>query len=462
MDKTAGTYIQDTIAAISTPSGEGGIGVIRISGDKSSEIGHCLFNFKNGSDFKSHYLHYGHIINPENGDILDEVMAVLMNAPNSYTCEDVLEIQCHGGLVVTEKILAQVLKYGARLAEPGEFTKRAFLNGRIDLLEAEAVMDIISSKSEASLALARSQQDGILSMKFAAIRSQLVSSLALVEAYIDFPEDEVGEQDLQRIFFNVKSAQGAITEMLEHFDEGRVIRDGISVLIVGKPNVGKSSLLNCLLGEKRAIVTHIAGTTRDIIEETVNISGLIVRLLDTAGIRETEDLIEREGIDRAIECIALADLVLFVVDGSRSLSSEDRLIFDSLSGKRIILVQNKCDLPISFVLPDYMANLQSFSLSTMLGKGIDTLKAAIRTTFISEAILDSRDFVAISRTRHRDALIYTQKYLQFFLTGLENNKPLETLSVDLRDALHGVGHVTGETTNDELLDLIFSSFCIGK
>lgn len=462
MSNVPGTYIQDTIAAISTAPGEGGIGIVRVSGSRSREIGLRIFRFAHGADFKSHYLHYGHIINPANGDILDEAMTVLMKAPRSYTREDLLEIQCHGGFLVTERVLATVLQCGARLAEAGEFTKRAFLNGRIDLLEAEAVMDVISSRSEASLALARRQQDGALSVKLADIRSQLAMCLALVEAYIDFPEDDVGDGDIQRILHNALSAQSSIAEMVSRFDEGRILRDGIAALIVGKPNAGKSSLLNCLLGERRAIVTHIPGTTRDIIEETTNMGGLAVRLLDTAGIRETDDLVEQEGIGRAMECIPLADLVLFVLDGSREISSEDLLICDALAGKHIILVQNKCDLPNSLVLPDTMAQTPLYQISTRTGEGVDALKAAIRTTFVSEGILDSREFVAISRARHRDALISAQEILQRFVEGVHNGRELETLSIDLRDALHAVGQVTGETGNDEVLDLIFSSFCIGK
>lgn len=454
-------YIHDTIAAISTPVGEGGIGIVRISGSRSREIGLRIFRFLSGTDFRSHYLHYGHIISPD-GDVLDEAMAVLMQAPRSYTREDVLEIQCHGGLLVMERVLATVLQCGARLAEAGEFTKRAFLNGRIDLLEAEAVMDIISSRSEVSLALARRQQDGALSGKLADIRSQLTSCLALVEAYIDFPEDDVGDQDTVQILNNALSAQSVITELVSRFDEGRIIRDGIAALIVGKPNAGKSSLLNCLLGEQRAIVTHIPGTTRDIIEETTNMGGLAVRLLDTAGIRETDDLVEQEGIGRAMECIPMADLVLFVLDGSRDIGSDDLRIFTALAGKKIILVQNKSDLPVSLILPDSMANVPLYRISTRTGEGVAVLKNAIRTIFVSKGVLDSREFIAISRARHRDALLSAQEILQRFVDGVKSGRELETLSIDLRDALHAVGQVTGETSNDEVLDLIFSSFCIGK
>jgi tRNA modification GTPase len=455
-------YIHDTIAAISTPIGEGGIGIIRVSGTNAHEIGLSLFRFAHGSDFRSHFLHYGHVVNPDRGEILDEVLMVLMKAPRSYTCEDLLEIHCHGGLYVTEKILATVLRSGARLAEPGEFTKRAFLNGRIDLLKAEAVIDVIASRSEASLLLARHQQEGELSQRIAGIRNYLVESLALLEAYIDFPDDDLGETDMSRIMQSINAARHEVSLLLASYSEGRIVRDGIKVLIVGKPNVGKSSLLNCLLGEERAIVTHIAGTTRDIIEETTSIDGLAIRLLDTAGIRETDDLVEQKGIGRALDCVPLADLILFVLDGSRPFSADDQLIHDSLSGKPVLLVQNKADLPEKLSLPDPIADLPLYRISTVTGEQVDLLKKSIRSTFMSETLLDSRQFVALSRSRHYDALASAETYLQRLVSGIESGRELETLTIDLRDALHAVGQVTGETSNDEILEHIFSSFCIGK
>ncbi len=455
-------YIEDTIAAISTPPGQGGIGIVRVSGPDARSIGRRLFRFARGDDFASHHLHYGVITDDAGGDAIDEAMAVLMSAPRSYTREDVLEIHCHGGLLVVERVLAVVLKAGARLAEPGEFTRRAFLNGRIDLLEAEAVMDVITSRSEASLALARKQQDGALSRRIGAVRDSLRQALALLEAFIDFPEDDIGTADTDAIRNYVYRSCIDIDSLVSRFDEGRIMRDGIAALIVGKPNAGKSSLLNLLLGQQRAIVTHIAGTTRDIIEETASFGGLAVRLLDTAGIRHTDDVVEQEGIDRALECIPLADLVLFVLDMSRPFDHEDGLILSRLSGKTVLLVCNKSDLVVDTGLPPELDAFERCMVSSHTGQGIEELKARIRSTFLGAGVLDSREFVAISRARHRDALVSARQVLAGFLDGLAGGRELETLSIDLRDALDAVGRVTGETTPDDVLDIIFSSFCIGK
>ena len=455
-------YFEDTIAAISTPQGEGGIGIVRISGSRAEAIGLRLFRFCKGSSFTSHFLHYGAVMMPDSDTMIDEAMAVLMRAPHSYTREDVLELHCHGGMLVTERALASALACGARLAEPGEFTRRAFVNGRIDLVQAEAVMDVISAKTDASLALAQRQRAGALSARIDAIRHTLTRNLAFIEAYIDFPEDDIGEADIIALRTGVSDALDEIDSLLAGFDEGRILREGISVLIVGKPNVGKSSLLNCLLKENRAIVTHIPGTTRDIIEETVNLGGLAVRLLDTAGIRHTEDVIEREGIDRALDKIPLADLVLFVLDSARSFNDEDRLILDAVYGKTTIAVLNKSDLPLALEFPPELSEMPHVALSAGTGMGIDGLRELIRTTFLCGSALDSREFVAISRARHRDALTSARSALQQFLSGLGEGRELEILAIDLRDSLSAVGQVTGETTTDDILDVVFSAFCIGK
>jgi tRNA modification GTPase len=455
-------YIEDTIAAIGTPQGEGGIGIVRVSGSRAEAIGLRLFRFRRGEAFVGHFLHYGSVMAPDNGAVLDEAMAILMRAPNSYTREDVLELHGHGGVLVVERILASVLACGARLAEPGEFTRRAFINGRIDLVQAEAVMDVIAAKTEASLALAQRQRAGALSARIDAIRLALTRNLAFIEASIDFPEDDIGEIDTAALRSGVGGALDGIGSLLDGFDEGRILREGISVLIVGKPNAGKSSLLNRLLRENRAIVTHIPGTTRDIIEETVNLGGLAVSLLDTAGIRHTDDVVEREGISRALDKIPLADLVLFVLDSSRHFNDEDQLILDAVQGKTAIAVLNKCDLPPVLQLPPEMEEMPCVALSAGTGAGIDGLREAIRTTFLHGSALDSREFVAISRARHRDALNSARSDLRQFLSGLDGGRELETLAIDLRDALSAVGQITGETTADDVLDVVFSSFCIGK
>ena len=455
-------YIEDTIAAISTPQGEGGIGIVRISGSQAEAIGHRLFRFRKGGAFVSHFLHYGTVAEPTGGAVIDEAMAVLMRAPHSYTREDVLELHCHGGMLVMERILASALACGARLAEPGEFTRRAFINGRIDLMQAEAVMDVITAKTEAALTLAQRQREGALSVRIDAIRQSLTRNLAFIEASIDFPEDDIGETDTAALRSGVTGALDEIGTLLAGFDEGRILREGISVLIVGKPNAGKSSLLNCLLRDNRAIVTHIPGTTRDIIEETVNLGGLAVRLLDTAGIRHTDDVVEREGIMRALDKIQLADLALFVLDSSQPFGDEDRMILDALGEITTIAVLNKIDLPRRIEFPSKVAQMPHAALSARSGAGVDGLRDLIRATFLHGSALDSREFVALSRARHRDALVSTRSSLRQFLSGLGEGRELETLAIDLRDALFAVGQVTGVTATDDVLDVIFSSFCIGK
>ncbi len=454
-------YIRDTIAAVSTPPGNGGIGIIRVSGDLAAVVGNTVFKPVYDGGLVSHRFSFGTICDDANGETVDEAMAVYMRAPRSYTREDVLELHCHGGWLVVERVLALVLSCGVRLADPGEFTRRAFLNGRIDLIQAEAVMDIIASKSESALQLAQKQREGALSRRIEDVRGCLLRALALVEAYIDFPDDDLGETDVAAISSSVEDAQCIITGLLTTFEEGRITRDGVSVLIVGKPNVGKSSLLNRLLKENRAIVTHIPGTTRDIIEETVNFEGLSVRLLDTAGIRSTDDLVELEGISRALEKIPLADLVLAVFDSSCEFSPEDQLIFDALADSRTIAVLNKADLPMRLVLPDENRFVTMVRIAALSGDGIDLLRHTVCSHFLHSTASDSREFVALSKARHRDALISAEQFLQQFTCGLRDRN-LELLALDLRDALQAVGTVTGQTATDEVLDLIFSSFCIGK
>lgn len=454
-------YLRDTIAAVSTPPGNGGIGIVRVSGDRAAAIGDAVFKPIHDGGLLSHRFYFGVIFDPESGATIDEAMAVLMRAPRSYTREDVLELHCHGGWLVLESVLSLLLRCGARLADPGEFTKRAFLNGRIDLIQAEAVMDIIGSKTEAALQLAQNQREGLLSRRIEAVRVQILAALALVEAYIDFPEDGLGEADLGSIHGYVELAGEEIGRLLASYDEGRIMRDGISVLILGKPNVGKSSLLNRLLNENRAIVTPVPGTTRDTIEETVSFDGLAVRLLDTAGIRHTDDMVEQEGINRALEKIPLADLVLLVFDASRPFGQEDRLILDTLSGRNFITVLNKSDLPRELVLPEEDLFDAQTQIVAKSGVGVEELKRSVCKYFLHRRDSDQREFVAISRARHRDALTSAAAALQNFRAAL-NEGNLELLAIDLRDALGAVGSVTGQTSTDDVLDLVFSSFCIGK
>jgi tRNA modification GTPase len=455
-------YLKDTIAAISTPVGEGGIGIVRISGGAAEEIARKLFLKRQSGGMQSHRFYYGEIVDPESGDILDEAMLVLMRAPRSYTREDVLEIQCHGGYLLVRKVLDLVLRLGARTAEPGEFTKRAFLNGRIDLLQAEAVIEVIRGKTEAALALAQHQREGLLSKKIVDAKDGILTSLALIEAYIDFPEDDIILPHYRQIEESVLQSLSIIEQLLDSYHEGKVLREGVSVLIAGRPNVGKSSLLNTLLQEKRAIVTSVPGTTRDIIEEVVNIKGLPVKLLDTAGIRDTEDEIEQEGMKMTLEKIPLADLILFVVDNSRTFNNEDTLIMQAVSSQPCIVVRNKCDLPSVAQLPESMNRVKMVSVSARNGDGIEDLRGAIFSQFIRGGIREGREFIALSQARHKEVLEKAKHQLVSFLNCFPGEPALEFAALDLRDALRSLGEVSGETTPDDILELIFSRFCIGK
>jgi tRNA modification GTPase len=455
-------YIHDTIAAICTPLGEGGIGVIRISGDQARRIGSTIFSRKPDGGFESHRFYYGSILDPVSGDSLDEALVVFMQAPRSYTCEDVVEIQCHGGYLLVQRVLGLVLGHGARLAEPGEFTRRAFLNGRIDLVQAEAVIDIIRGKTDAALSLAQHQHAGLLSRQIAAVREGLLHALAHLEAHIDFPEEEIAPEGLASITGAAGDALLRIDEILAGYAEGRALRDGVSVLLAGKPNVGKSSLLNAMLREKRAIVNAIPGTTRDVIEEVVNIHGLPVRIMDTAGICQTDDDIESEGVQLALDKIARADLVLFMLDASRPLDSDDRRIEEELLGRDFIVVMNKSDLPRAITLPGTLLNHETVMISTLTGDGIDRLLRAVNTRFLHGRAVDSREYIALSNVRHRDALEKCAANLHSFTADAAALLDPELLAVDLRDALHALGEITGETTADDILDRIFKQFCIGK
>lgn len=454
-------YVRDTIAAISTPIGEGGIGIVRISGPDSLSIAGKIFSSKSSGGLKSHRFSYGVVTDPVSRDVVDEAMTVFMKGPNSYTREDVVEIQCHGGTLVVSRVLSLVVSAGARLAHPGEFTKRAFLNGRIDLVQAEAIMDVISSRTDASLALAQHQREGLLSKRIAGVRESVLHALAFIEAVIDFPEEDIDVAIEGDVMGRIAPAIAELESLISGFDEGKVIRDGVSVVIAGKPNVGKSSLLNTLLKEKRAIVTSVPGTTRDLIEEVVNIEGLPVRLLDTAGIRESEDHVEQEGVRLTLERIPRADLVLFVVDGSAPFTVEDESILQAIGAKPCIVVKSKADLPAGCELPAEVGGV-SVSLSTVTGDGVGELRKAIHSTFVHGKATDSREYVAVSRARHRDALVRGLDALERFRGNLAAGVSHELLPIDLRDALDAVGSVTGETTADDVLDLIFSSFCIGK
>lgn len=459
-------YIRDTIAAIATPLGSGGVGIVRVSGPDAERIGRAVFTAAGrqiGGGFESHRLFYGRLVDPGDTSLIDEGMAVLMRAPRSYTCEDVLELHCHGGYFVVRRVLEACISAGARLAEPGEFTRRAFQNGRIDLAQAESVMDVIASGTERSLALAQAQREGHLSQAVSALKAPLVDVLALVEAHIDFPEDEVDPAVFGLVEQQASVAAAGIERLLATFRTGKVLRDGISVLLLGRPNAGKSSLLNALSGTDRAIVSHLPGTTRDLIEETVSIHGVPVKVIDAAGIRSHHaDCIEQEGVRRALDKVAEADLVLLLVDASSAMDDELPSLIESLAATPYLLVATKADLPQVAELDGLTAPLGVCRVSARTRQGIDLLGQMIFSCFIQSSAISSCEGAMVSSVRHRDVLLRVRQSLQSFFANIKAGLPPELLALDIREGLAALGEITGETTTDDLLDRIFSSFCIGK
>lgn len=455
----------DTIAAIATPHGESGIGIVRISGPLSEKVATRLFRPKKKlSRLRSHHLYYGEIIDPEYGKPLDEVLLILMRKPKTYTREDVLEINCHGGYLVLRRVLEVVLGQGVRLAEPGEFTKRAFLNGRIDLSQAEAVIDVIRAKTAKSLKIANQQLKGDLSREIEGLRGRVVGSLASVEALIDFPDEKI-DVDEDVIRGDLEEAQRKMGELIASYEEGKIYRDGVSVGIVGKTNVGKSSLLNVLLRENRAIVTSIPGTTRDVIEEAVNIQEIPIRLVDTAGIRRASNAIEREGVRLAKGKVAEADIVILVIDGSRSLDKYDWEIIDEVREKNTVIAVNKMDLPIKTSLEQVQAllpNTRAVEISALRNWGIDALKESIYCRLTGDGVGREAGEVVVANARHKRALEESLESLRRAKEGIEGGIPIELVALELRSCLDHLGEIRGETTTEEVLERIFSQFCIGK
>ena len=457
--------MDDTIAAIATAPGAGGVAIVRISGPQAEVIALNLFRIKNGQPpvLETHHLYHGHIISPDGG-IVDEVMVALMRAPRSYTGEDVLEIHGHGGYLIPQKILAEVLRAGARLAEPGEFTKRAFLNNRMDLSQAEAVADMIAARTERGLELAQAQYQGKLSGSIEKLRAELADILALLEAAIEFFEDIDDLPEDKAIPKRLQNVVQDLNRLVASYGEGMIFKDGVSVVIAGRTNVGKSSLLNHLLGEERAIVTPIPGTTRDFIEEPVTIHDIIVRLTDTAGIRKTGETIEQAGIDLVWKRVAAADAVLILLDGSEEITAEDREIIEKLRGKPLIPVVNKADLPqilseeeILRIIPGKVA----IRISAKYGNGLEDLRAAIYRHFCQDRSDDSSSDT-ITHLRHRLAIERTVFHLCEATAGSARGVSPELTAADLRDALDALEEIIGKTANDMILARIFSSFCIGK
>jgi tRNA modification GTPase len=443
---------QDTIAAISTPIGEGGIGIVRLSGKDALPIVQGLFD----KQLQNRRLVYGHIVDPDSGEVIDEVLAAYMKAPRTYTREDIVEVQCHGGPLPLQRVLGLALRRGARVANPGEFTLRAFLNGRIDLAQAESVLDIIQSKTQASLRLAVQGLGGKLSEPIGELRRSLMDVLAYLTARIDFPEDEVKEQDIEE---PLETAQVTLQNLIANADAGIVYRHGVRTAIVGRPNVGKSSLLNRLLRQSRAIVTPIPGTTRDTLEETVNLKGVPFILIDTAGIMKSDNVVETLAVERSRKAIEQADFVLFVIDASEPLANSDKELADFLSEKTVLVIANKCDLPCQAEL-DELPWLQ-VSTSALTGEGLEELEKAMVNSVLGGRIVTS-DALLVTNPRHKEALQRAESHLAHARTAIEERLPDDFVTIDLTAALNALGEITGETVTDELLDTIFSHFCIGK
>ena len=452
----------DTIAAISTPKGEGGIGIIRISGDKSFEILSKIFNTKNPNKNLGFYkFNYGFI--HDKGKIIDEVMIVRMKAPKTYTCEDVVEINCHGGYFVTEKVLELVLKNGARHAEKGEFTKRAFMNGRIDLSQAEAVMDLIHGKTEKSISLSLDQLRGDLKNKINNFKKSLLDVTAHVNVVLDYPEEGIDDPLPENLRKNLEKVYEEANLLIESYDKGKKIKEGIKTVIVGKPNVGKSTLLNSLLREERAIVTHIPGTTRDIIEEIINIKGIPLVLTDTAGIRKTDDIVENIGVEKSKQLIEKADLILLVLDASEKLEKEDMEVIEKIkeNNKKTIVLLNKIDLERKLDLSSY--NLENIvEISAKDNIGIEEMEDKIYSYIVEEDVENTSEKLIITNIRHKTALEKTKEAVKNIFETIDTGMPMDLISVDLKEALDSLSEITGEISSEDILEHIFGNFCVGK
>ncbi|MBE6058749.1 MAG: tRNA uridine-5-carboxymethylaminomethyl(34) synthesis GTPase MnmE [Clostridium sulfidigenes] len=454
----------DTIGAISTSIGEGGIAIVRISGDKAKDVVEKIFQAKNGQsikDMKSYTMKYGYIID-ENNNHIDEVIVSFMKGPRSFTAEDTIEINCHGGVVATNKVLEQVIKQGVRIAEPGEFTKRAFLNGRIDLSQAEAVIDIINAKTDLSMKSALMQSEGLISKEIRGLREKLLSTIAHIEATVDYPEDDLEEVTSEMAIRDLDIIKKEIKEFIETAEEGKILREGLSTVIVGKPNVGKSSLLNALTKENRAIVTDIPGTTRDVIEEYINISGIPIKIIDTAGIRETDDVVEKIGVERSRAKINDADLIILILDSSNELTEEDKEIINHISNKKYMILLNKSDLNSKITEKD-LENINCtniYSISAKTGEGIDEVRTAIKDMFFKGEI--STNNVIITNTRHKEALLRAYECIESAINTLNYTFAIDLASIDIRNAWTFLGEITGDSLEENIIDKIFKDFCLGK
>lgn len=457
--------MEDTIAAIATAPGEGGIGVVRISGEKSKEILEKIFLKKNSEkDLVPRMMHYGFVRNNFSGELIDEVMAVYFKAPYSYTAEDVVEIQCHGSMVSLRKILSLVLKNGARIAESGEFTKRAFLNGRLDLSQAEAVIDLIRAKSDKSFDVVLNQLEGNFSKEIRKIRAELMNSLVNITVNIDYPDEDIEQLTFENLVSDLTSVRVKVEKMLQTSNTGRIMSEGLKISIIGKPNVGKSSLMNALLKETRAIVTSVPGTTRDTIEEMLTIRGIPVKLTDTAGIRHTEDIIEKIGIEKSKEAFNNADLIIFMADRSRVLDEEDFSILSHIGEKKAIVILNKTDLPKAFdetEIEKLLPKPYIIEASVANGEGIEELENVVENLVYGGEVKQS-DSMMVTNVRHKNLLEEADSSLADAIEMAKSCQPLELLEIDASRAYECLGAIIGEAVEEDIINEVFARFCLGK
>ncbi|MEK4701790.1 tRNA uridine-5-carboxymethylaminomethyl(34) synthesis GTPase MnmE [Solibacillus sp. FSL R7-0668] len=458
----------DTITAISTPMGEGAIAIVRLSGDEAVAIADKIFKSPNNKrlmEVPTHTIHYGHLVDPKTDEVVEEVMLSLMRGPKTFTREDVVEINCHGGIVSVNRVLQLVLRSGARLAEPGEFTKRAFLNGRIDLSQAEAVMDLIRAKTDRAMNVALNQMDGKLSRLITSLRQALIETLAQVEVNIDYPEyDDVEEMTIPVLQEKCGWVRDEIIKLLQTSSQGKILREGLSTVILGRPNVGKSSLLNSLVQENKAIVTDIAGTTRDIIEEYVNVRGVPLRLVDTAGIRETEDIVERIGVERSREALKDADLILLVLNYGEELTVEDERLFETIQAMDYIVVVNKTDIERKIDLNrvhELAGKHRVVTTSLLKEEGVIELEEAIAALFF-EGQVESQDLTYVSNARHIALLHQAQAVIEEALQAAEAGVPVDMIQIDVTRTWEILGEIIGDTVQESLINQLFSQFCLGK
>ena len=455
----------DTITAISTPIGEGAIAIVRLSGPEAVSMTARIFKGKNLNQVDSHTIHYGKLIDPKTSEIAEEVMVSVMRAPKTFTREDVVEINCHGGMVAVNRVLELILSIGARLAEPGEFTKRAFLNGRIDLSQAEAVMDLIRAKTDRAMSVALKQMDGRLSGLIGKLRQELIETVAHVEVNIDYPEyDDVEEMSHEMMRTKTKEVHKKIDELLSVAKQGKILREGLATAIIGRPNVGKSSLMNTLVQENKAIVTDVPGTTRDIIEEYVNVRGVPLRLVDTAGIRETEDIVERIGVERSRQVLKESDLILFVLNNNDVLTDEDFKLFEAVSGLEYIVIINKTDLEQKLDMDrvkELVGDRPLVTTSLIEEEGVDELEQAIADTFFAGEI-ETGDLTYVSNARHIQLLKQASLALEDAMEGIDLGMPMDIVQIDVTRTWEFLGEIIGDTASDSLIDQLFSQFCLGK